>query len=196
MNIGIIDYGIGNLNSIKNMIEFLEFDCEIISENDCFEPFSKIILPGVGSFDSAMAKINMNLNKKIQNFANKEKYILGICLGAHLLGKGSEEGSLKGLGLIPMTVTSFNNVGLNANIGWRTIQNPFPKNFTQKYYHLHNYFMKLEHLNETNIEFEYSENEDFEFVTGIKYKNIIAVQYHPEKSNNYGKAFFKWFCEL
>lgn len=196
MTIGIIDYGIGNIYSIKNMVEFLEFNCEIVSENDSFESLSKIILPGVGSFDSAMEKINLNLKEKIQNFSKKEKYILGICLGAQLLGNGSDEGSLNGLGLIPMIATSFDKVGLNGNVGWRNIDNTFTKNSSQKFYHIHNYFMKLENFNASDIDLEYAKNEHFKFVTGVKLKNIIAVQYHPEKSNDYGKAFFKWFCEL
>ena len=196
MKIGIINYGIGNVYSIKNMIEYLEYNCEIVTDIDNLNDYSKIILPGVGSFDAALKEIDENLKSRIIEFNKKNKHILGICLGAQLLGKSSEEGKMKGLNLLPIVSKDFKGKGNNANIGWREVSCTFSKKYRQCFYHIHNYYMDLITNNDRDFQIEYAFNEDQKFITGVKYKNLIAVQYHPEKSNDFGKSFFKWFCEL
>lgn len=196
MKIGIIDYGIGNIYSIKNMIEYLEYNCEILTDIDEFDDCSKIILPGVGSYDAALNKINNNLKNKIREFNREKKQILGICLGAQLLGESSEEGVMKGLNLLPIVSKNFKGKGNNANIGWREITCTFSNKYSQRFYHIHNYYMDLITNNSKDFQIEYAFNQEQKFITGVKYNNLIAVQYHPEKSNDFGKSFFKWFCEL
>lgn len=196
MNIGIIDYGIGNVYSIKNMIEYIDYACEIVTCDEHFENFDKIILPGVGAYDTALERVDGELKEKIDSFHKSGKHILGICLGAQLLGNSSAEGKKDGLGLIPMDVKSFRGKGKYANIGWKKVQNSFLEMENPRFYHIHNYYMSVEKdaIDVDNLEM--ASNDGFVFVTGVKSGNVVAVQYHPEKSNDNGKLFFKWFCEL
>ncbi|MFW2442528.1 imidazole glycerol phosphate synthase subunit HisH, partial [Aliarcobacter butzleri] len=107
--ITIVDYGMGNLGSIKNMFKYIGVETTIESDVDKIKNASKILLPGVGSFDTAMKKINESDLKEVLNEkALKEQVpVLGICLGMQLLTKSSEEGSISGLGWIEAQTMSF-----------------------------------------------------------------------------------------
>jgi glutamine amidotransferase len=193
ISIGILNYEIGNYLSVKNMIESIGFSADIIEDPNQIMKCNKLILPGVGSFDSAAAVIHNKYRGAIDQHVAEKKIILGICLGAQILGDGSEEGNLAGLGYIKMRCKSFQSQGLSANVGWKETSSRLIPNTPQKYYHIHNYYMSLE---EKLFDLETTFNGTFEYVNGVKKENIIAVQYHPEKSNSFGKTFFSWFCNL
>ena len=190
--IGVLNYGIGNYLSVKNMIDQIGYDCSVIEKQFDITKFDKIILPGVGAFDTAMDAIN-EYKSELDNFVSRGGIILGICLGAQMLGKKSDEGNCKGLGYIDMHSKSFSDFGLNANIGWKEVKSFMRDEQDLMFYHLHNFYINL---NEKIDNYEQTHNENFLYVNAVKKNNVIGVQYHPEKSNSNGKRFFKWFCEL
>lgn len=200
--ISIINLGYGNVGSLKNMIEFLEFDCKITSEPDDIINSKKIILPGVGSFDYAMNELNKHpiLKEKIIEHVFQKKIILGICLGMALMCKKSEEGVLDGLGFIDGEVIEFKkeNYLKVPHIGWNKTKIKKNRsilkylNYEERFYFAHSYYLNVKDKNYEMLSTTYGE----EFTSGFSFENIHAVQFHPEKSNKSGMKFIKGFCEL
>jgi len=200
---GILDYGVGNIRSIANMLDYLNFENKFVSSLSDLVNVNKLILPGVGSFDYAMEKLNkLNIIPVIKNFvASKENILIGICLGMQLLGKSSEEGKLQGLGLIDFNVLSLKNVCNNnfPNMGWRNIKSDSDLKFhildESKFYFVHSYYVplspskeKYQSIMKTSYEIDYS--------AGIKKGNIYGFQFHPEKSHKYGMKLFSYLNGL
>ena len=201
--IKIIDYGLGNLSSIKNMISHFGYDSEITSNKKEINNSSKLILPGVGSFDTGVDNLKkLGLIPIIYNKVINEKCpILGICLGAQLMLEKSHEGKNKGLSFVRGEVISFNKVfqekKINLpvpNMGWRdtefnkSIKLKFKKT-PPKFYFVHSYFLNVREKNAKWINSNYG----IDFCAGFKYNNIMAVQFHPEKSHKYGEQVLKYF---
>ena len=200
---GILDYGVGNIRSIANMLDYLDIENKYVSSPSDLAYVDKLILPGVGSFDYAMEKLNkLNLIPVIKNFvASKENILIGICLGMQLLGKSSEEGKLQGLGLIDFNVLSLKNVCKNnvPNMGWRNIKSDSDLKFhildESKFYFVHSYYVplspsqeKYQSIMKTSYEIDYS--------AGIQKGNIYGFQFHPEKSHKYGMKLFSYLNGL
>jgi glutamine amidotransferase len=195
----VIDYGIGNRLSVKNMLEFLGYDCVISNDPDAIITASHIVLPGVGSFDPAMRKLKEDENL----FCALEKAVvtlktpvLGICLGMQLFFERSEEGLEPGLGWISGEVRHLSNINSNdakiPNMGWADVSlRRGKKDILERFYFAHSYYAvpkaKGSHL--------YRALFGDEFVCAVKEQNIIGVQFHPEKSHSYGMDFFKRFIE-
>lgn len=198
----IIDYGMGNLGSISNMLKYIGADSIITSDHNIIENAEKIILPGVGHFDRAMNNINeLNLVEILRKKSLIDKVpFLGICLGMQLMCRNSEEGNKDGLGLINADVTGFNldRAYKVPHMGWNLIE---PKNDNKilenldsnsKFYFVHSYFVKAD--DESNV-LTYT-NYGQQFASGItNNENIFGVQFHPEKSHKYGVTLFKNFIE-
>ena len=204
--ITIIDYGMGNLGSIKNMFKYIGAEVKIESNPDNILKANKILLPGVGSFDAAMTQLSKhNLIEVLHEKALSEKIpILGICLGMQLLTNGSEEGEQKGLGWIPAKTVSFRN-HVNKNIkvphmGWNLVDFKQKNEFTNgldhfdetRFYFVHSYFVKCEHPENILGCSQYG----LDFDSAIYQDNIFGVQFHPEKSHKFGMALFKNFAKL
>jgi len=200
---GILDYGIGNIRSIANMLDYLNIDNKFVSSISDLSNVKKLILPGIGSFDYAMDKLNqLNLINIIRNYViKKENILIGICLGMQLLGKSSEEGKLPGLGLIDFNVLSLKNVCKKnvPNMGWRSItpdSSIKPHILDEsKFYFVHSYYVPLSPSKEkyqtilkTSYEIDYS--------AGIQNGNIYGFQFHPEKSHKYGMKLFNYLNGL
>jgi glutamine amidotransferase len=194
----IIDLGISNIKSISNMLWSIDVENVITNEKMVIEKYNNFILPGVGSFDTGMKKLqDLDLIDILLKKAKVEKSkILGICLGAQMLLESSEEGIKKGLGLIPGKSRSFRakfeeqNINLRLpNMGWRETNSnfKFQDKKVKRFYFVHSYFFELPGILEEKIEAEYG----FKFYCGFKNENILGVQFHPEKSHFYGKTFFK-----
>lgn len=205
--ITIIDLGIGNIGSVFNMIKFLGGDCKVSSDPMEIKISSKLILPGVGSFDRAMIELRKkNLDKIIIEKATIDKTpLLGICLGMQLLTKSSEEGKEPGLNLIPAETISFNST-LKKNLikervphmGWNDVKikrvNKLTENLydNSRFYFVHSYYVKC--LNNKNILMQ--SHYGFNFDSAIVNENIYGVQFHPEKSHKYGKKLMSNFLKI
>ena len=154
----IIDYGMGNLASIKNALEYLNTNVIISEEPDLISKSNFSILPGVGSFKTAMLKIRKkNIDEAIFNLLKKGNYLLGICLGMQILGKSStEDGFTEGLGLVDNEVIKFEKSNTEGNkiphIGFNSVNfdtgNVLFKNLNNNidFYFVHSYFMQTKGL--------------------------------------------------
>lgn len=200
--ISIVDYGVGNLKSIKNAIDYIGKSSSITNDIGKLKESKYIVLPGVGAFDHAIKKLKeeklFNEIKKL----NKDHKFLCICLGMQLLFENSSEGSLDGLGIVKGKVENLKKISdkkLIPNIGWRKLisknQNKFSKIFEgQQFYHLHSYYCvpKDKSLIQYTIEFDKSE-----IPVCILKDNILGLQFHPEKSREQGLKVLKYFfCEF
>lgn len=202
--ITIVDYGMGNLGSIFNMFKKIGVQSKITSDKIEIEKASKILLPGVGSFDAAMSKIKELDFQSLLNFKALEEKIpvLGICLGMQLLTNSSEEGNLPGLGWIPAETLKF-KFDANQNLkiphmGWNMVQ----KNRSSKliddfeeearFYFVHSYYVKCKNDANSILKTNYG----FTFDSVIQKDNIYGAQFHPEKSHKFGMKLFKNFSEI
>ena len=197
--IGIIDYGLGNLYSVLNALKKTNFEAEIFSEPEKINEYSKIILPGVGSFKKGMSNLNKdNWSLNIQKFIKSGKPLLGICLGMQLLfSKGEEEGVSEGLNIIPGKVKKMDTeLGYKIpHVGWNSL-NHLKEHILFKgvkdnidFYFVHSYSCipdKKEHIVSN---FEYGKS----FTACVAKENVIGTQFHPEKSIPSGLIILKNF---
>jgi glutamine amidotransferase len=200
----IIDYNAGNIASIQNMLKKLGQQATITSNPEEFLDAEKIILPGVGAFDHGMENLNHSgLSHSIKQLAQKGIPILGICLGAQLLGYSSEEGNLAGLGLIDMSVIKFNTAKLPTSckiphMGWneiliKKIHRIFLDMYPDpRFYFVHSYHFVTGNTDDVLTTSTYG----YEFVSSFQHENIIGVQFHPEKSHKYGLKLLENFINM
>ena len=202
--IHIIDYGMGNISSIQNMLKKVGAKSVITSNPNEIVSAEKIILPGVGSFDTGMKGLHDRgwtevLNKKV---LVEKIIVLGVCLGIQLMCRGSEEGNEKGLGWIDADVVRFKPENAIEKIrvphmGWNSIEQKkniglLSMNEEQRFYFVHSY-----HLQNVNEKFVWAvTGYGYEFVSAVHHENFYGVQFHPEKSHRYGMEFFKNFASL
>ena len=197
-NIVIIDYETGNTSAISNMLKKIGEKPKITDNYNEINNAELIILPGVGSFDSGIKKLEeKNLKDILQKKIDENTKILGICLGMQILCEGSEEGNKEGLKVFKSICKSFDkNNSMEVFMGWSDIK--FIKNDQEfefikksKFYFLHKYYLPVVE----NYTLATSEN-NFQFSSIVRNKNVYGVQFHPEKSHNYGINFFKNFINL
>jgi glutamine amidotransferase len=199
----IIDYGLGNLGSIQNMLRKIGTNSVISSDPEVIEKANKLILPGVGSFDYGISQLRSRKYYSIlENKVLFEKRpILGICLGMQLFMEKSEEGILPGLGWIKGEVLKFNIDDPKLKIphmGWQEVtlcqkSKLFTGMFNNpRFYFVHSYYVKPENKSDDFLISEYG----YPFTAGIENGNICGVQFHPEKSHKYGMKLLKNFVEL
>ncbi len=201
--ITIINYGLGNINAFGNILKNQDFKFKIAKNSDELKGATKIILPGVGSFDWAMHKINSSgMREKLDELVLEKKVpVLGICVGMQIMAKSSEEGKEKGLQWINAEVLKFkqdaNRTPALPHMGWNKIKIKESKIFRDisdpKFYFLHSYYIKPIDNNISIAIAKYKE----EFTCSIKSSsNIYGVQFHPEKSHRWGKQLIKNFALL
>jgi glutamine amidotransferase len=198
----IIDYGMGNIGSVANMIKKAGGKAIITSNKDEILRAKKLLLPGVGAFDAGMT----NLNDKgltdviIEAVRSSDTCLLGICLGMQLLLDKSEEGRLPGMGLIPGTVRRFlsDNISMKIpHMGWNSIH---IKNMNQlmhsleesRYYFVHSYYVKCNNPEDVVSTSHYI----IDFDSIVKKNNVFGAQFHPEKSHKHGLTLFQNFIAL
>lgn len=198
----IIDYGLGNLGSIQNMLDVIGENAVITSEAEQINKSDRLILPGVGAFDAGMKLLEeKNLTSVIKTEAKNGKPLLGICLGMQLLGRKSEEGTLSVLDLIPFESKRFSfDSELKLKIphmGWDIVEfkqnNPLLEGLvgTQRYYFVHSYHAVCDSSENVLMTCDYG----YEFAASVVNKNVYGVQFHPEKSHDFGMALLKNFVE-
>jgi len=195
----IIDYGLGNIHSIENAVKKLGYHAMVVRKPSELVEATHIILPGVGSFQHAMDNLNESgMNRAIIEAA-KEKYILGICLGMQLLCKSSEENGLfKGLELIDARVLRFSETkGYSIpQIQWNKVfkdsNSILLKNIESDdfFYFLHSYYIRLDSNVDVVGTTRYCDNT---YPSLIENGNIMAVQFHPEKSAESGLKLIENF---
>jgi len=206
--ISIIDCGIGNLGSVKNMLKHIGAKSQIISSVEDVAQADKLILPGVGSWDNGALKLKESglLDALNQRVLKDKVPILGICLGMQLLLEASEEGSLPGLSWIPGQVRRFSFSSLQNNsrrmriphMGWNVVNARQDSLLTRefdgetRFYFVHSY-----HASDVQEKHKLMTcNYGYEFVSAVHKENIWGVQFHPEKSHRFGMKLMKSFAEL
>ena len=200
--IAILDYGLGNLGSISNMLKVIGEKSKITNDVESIRKSDGIILPGVGAFDAGMSKLNESgLTDVIKEEADKGKPILGICLGMQLLGNRSEEGSMPGLSLISFECKKFDFEDKSLKIphmGWDIVdfrkQHPLLEGLTgqQRYYFVHSYYAVCENSDNVLMTCDYG----IEFACSVIKNNVMGVQFHPEKSHDFGLALLTNFVKI
>lgn len=200
--IGLINYGLGNLNAFINAYKKIGIKVLCANRPEDLEKFDKYILPGVGSFDKAISKLECSGlldDLKIQVLDNKKK-ILGVCVGMQILGNNSEEGKLSGLGWIEGLSKKFRGRDLKVpHMGWNSISikdknHPLFFNLDENsyFYFLHSYYFSPSNkVNEKSLT-----NYNIDFCSTVSLENIFAVQFHPEKSHDNGLKILKNFNDL
>ena len=202
--LAIVDYGMGNLNSVKKKLYRLKTTASITSNPKDIIKADKIILVGVGHFAKAMKNIKeLNLLDTLNEVAIiKKKPVLGICLGMQLMAKDSEEGNTEGLGWLDANVRKMQvDDTLRFKIphtGWNKITQSKKSHLmkgipeSSEFYFVHSYHLMSNETSNILNETEYC----FKFTSAIEKNNIFGVQYHPEKSHDIGEVLLKNFISL
>ena len=196
-NIAIVDYGAGNLKSVKKAFDYLGAHVVVTSEPETVAAGHKIVLPGVGHFSALGALVNMGLREAVLRAARAGKPLLGICLGMQWLFEGSDEApELAGAGIFAGRCRSFPSSVKSPHVGWnsltlsagsRLLHNVAPESFV---YFTHSFQAPV--VAATAAATEYG----MPFSAVVEKDNIFGVQFHPEKSWNVGLLMLKNFCEL
>lgn len=200
--IGIIDYGLGNLGSIRNMLKVVGVRSIISGTAEELESCDKLILPGVGAFDAGMGNLEeRGLGQAICDLAQQGMPLLGICLGMQLLGMRSEEGTMRGLGLIDFESKRFDfPIDLNLRVphmGWDVVEFAKPSPLTegiegrQRYYFVHSYYAQCANEQDVLMTCDYG----IAFAASVSSGSVYGVQFHPEKSHDFGMCLLRNFAE-
>ena len=202
--ITIIDYDMGNLGSLLNMIKHVGGNAKISSSPEEISEAKKLILPGVGKMDMGIKKLKeTNIDKAILHAAkSRETKLLGVCLGMHLLFEYSEEGNTDGLGLLKGKVSKFsfkdNEKFKIPHMGWNRVIFSKKTNFFSSlkdetyFYFVHSYHVLCQ--DKSNI--AATCNYGYDFTCAVESESIIGAQFHPEKSHTNGKNFYKKFLDF
>jgi glutamine amidotransferase len=195
--IAIVNYGAGNLNSVKKAFDYLGTDVAVSDQPETVRAADKIVFPGVGHFSSLQALDDAGLRQALLEAASANTPVLGICLGMQWLFEGSEEYSdIKGAGIFPGQCRPFPASVKSPHVGWNSISvhngSRLLKGLPQNsfVYFTHSYHAPM--VEETSAASEYGSR----FSAAIERGNIFGVQFHPEKSGDVGLAILKNFCEI
>jgi glutamine amidotransferase len=205
MKVGIINYGMGNLFSVKSALNFIKCDNEYVNSPNELKNFSKLILPGVGSFNHAIKNLKKQgwFDEILEMTKIKQVPILGICLGMHLMAeKGQEDGDEDGLGLIEGIIEKFsiedNNLKI-PHVGFNRVnfkkEDILFKNFNKEFadfYFVHSYRLKKTSNDIMTSQCFYGED----FVSSFNLNNIFGTQFHPEKSQGNGLIVLNNFLKF
>jgi glutamine amidotransferase len=190
--VSIVDYGIGNTGSIRNMLGRLRVESERVSTPEGIAAARRLILPGIGAFDACMSALRRaHLDEPVLEYARSGRPLLGICVGMQMLTLDSEEGASPGLGLIAAHTRRFPQVaGLRIphmgwnRVDWRDPQHPLAAGLTEepRFYFVHSYRVLCDMPQDTLALCSYGGD----FAAAIIRENIVGVQFHPEKSHRFG----------
>jgi glutamine amidotransferase len=200
--IAIIDYGMGNVGSILNMLRRAGVEAQICRSDQEILAADRLVLPGVGAFDHGMRSLRERdlipvLEEKVHRRGTP---VLGICLGMQLMGKGSEEGREPGLGWLGATSVRFDPASAPApmkvpHMGWNTVRTapdgPGWLNGDARFYFVHSYHLQCSRSEDVLGWTTYG----YPFVAAVRHDNILGVQFHPEKSHRFGLEVLRAFAE-
>jgi imidazole glycerol-phosphate synthase subunit HisH len=196
MTVSALACGVGNLGSVRNMLKRIDVECRVIERPEEVTASERILLPEVGAFDHAMARLNeAGLTEALRQYVKTGRPLMGICLGMQLLLDSSEEGELSGLGLIPGGSERFPSLpGLRIlHMGWNSIDvkrhDPLTSGVEEggRFYFVHSYHAvpkKEDHVLATT---DYGQA----FVSMVRSGNVMGAQFRPEKSHSFGMTILR-----
>jgi glutamine amidotransferase len=195
----IVDYGVGNLFAIQNIIKKIGGSSVVSDDPEVIGRAERIILPGVGSFDFCAQQLTArNLIPVLEEQVKvKKKATLGLCVGAQLMTHGSEEGGAKGLGWVQAQTVKFDvaRVPIIPHMGWTDVRyqkaSPLARGFEEgaRFYFVHSYHFAFTDENQVLATADFG----YEFACAFQHENIFGVQFHPEKSHRFGMKLFENF---
>lgn len=202
--ITIVDYGLGNIQAIANIYRRLDIPVTLAQDAATLAQAQRIVLPGVGAFDWAMAKLNASgMRETLDRLVLEGKRpVTGICVGMQMLAKRSDEGSEPGLGWIDATVRLFDDARFSGpthlpHMGWNDVvpSRPDPL-FTgleqdARFYFLHSYYFEAHQAADVLATTDYGGS----FCCAVRHGNVTGLQFHPEKSHQWGIRLLKNFAE-
>jgi glutamine amidotransferase len=199
--VAIIDYGVGNLLAIQNIIKKAGGTSVISSDPEVIDRADKIILPGVGSFAYGMDQLVKRgmIDLLNEQALKKKKTILGLCLGAQLMTQESEEGNRQGLGWVQAVTKKFNSkhVSITPHMNWADVNFIRSSSLTgglekARFYFVHSYHFDFSNEQQIIGTAHYG----YDFACAFQQDNIFGVQFHPEKSHRFGVRLFENFLQL
>jgi glutamine amidotransferase len=195
--IAIVDYGAGNLSSVKKAFVHLGADVAVVNTLEALDAADRVVLPGVGHFSALSALDEIGLRERLMQVMRSGKPFLGICLGMQWLFEGSEEAAqVAGAGVFAGTCRQFPSSVKSPHVGWNSLsickdshllRGVAPEAFV---YYTHSFHAPL--VDATTAATDY----DIEFSGAVEHGNIFGVQFHPEKSGDIGLQILKNFCEV
>ena len=201
----IIDYGVGNLGSVANMMKKIRVNAVVSGDPDVIDKASKLILPGVGSFDGAMRSFReRGLEDHLRRRVLDDRVpILGLCVGLQMFTRRSEEGELPGLGWVPADTVRFRVDPANPvkvpHMGWTNVMPRRAHGIwdylgpeAPRFYFVHSYHVRCD--SDANV--LATAQHGYEFAAAIVHGNIMGTQWHPEKSHSHGMRFLRAFAAL
>ena len=203
--ITIIDYGVGNIFAFQNVYKRLDIPTKIAKTHDDLVDAQKLILPGVGSFDYAMGQLNASgMREKLDKLVLEKKVpIIGICVGMQMMGNRSDEGKLEGLKWIDSEILKFDENLIQQrtklpHMGWNDVapvkNHPLFVGLEKEaiFYFLHSFYFKCNSPTDSIAVSDYG----LSFSSAVNKNNIYGIQFHPEKSHQYGEKLLHNFAKL
>lgn len=211
----IVDYGMGNLSSVQNMLKKVGAEATISADPKVVAQAGKLILPGVGAFDSGMQNLErLGLRELLhRKVIEQGTLVLGICLGLQLMTRKSEEGQIPGLGWLGADTVRFNFTQQESrgsaqlpnapgwrvpHMGWNDVKPQRPSTLfsagedRMRFYFVHSYHLVCDDPADVLATTEYG----YEFVSAVQRENLLGTQFHPEKSHRFGYRLFEHFLKL
>jgi glutamine amidotransferase len=203
--ITLIDYGVGNIFAFQNVYKRLDIPTKIAKKQEDLADAKKLILPGVGSFDYAMAQLNASgMREKLDELVLEKKVpVIGICVGMQMMGNRSDEGKLEGLKWIDSEILKFDENLIQQrtklpHMGWNDVapinNHPLFIGLEKEaiFYFLHSFYFKCKNETESIAVSNYG----ISFSSAVHKDNIYGIQFHPEKSHQYGEKLLHNFANL
>lgn len=202
--IALVDYGLGNILAFVNIYKRLNISVAVANTVDQLAQADKIILPGVGAFDWAMARLNESgMRGCLDDLVMVQKRsVLGICVGMQMMARHSDEGELPGLGWIDAEVRKFDEATFTQkthlpHMGWNDVLPQrtdclFNGIVSPRFYFLHSYYFLPQNPDEVLAVTDYN----VPFASAVRSDNVFGTQFHPEKSHQWGIQLLKNFAKL